>query len=105
MPVPKKGRAALIGSSPAVAAAPAQDTEYVAQIEEKVEKNENEVVKREEAEEEEDTFEGEEEVGDEDPREHLNVVIIGHVDAGKSTLSGNLLYLMDMVDKQIIEVN
>ncbi|RLN02207.1 hypothetical protein BBJ28_00011322, partial [Nothophytophthora sp. Chile5] len=53
--------------------------------------------------EEDDTFEGEEEVGDEDPREHLNVVLIGHVDAGKSTLSGNLLLLMDMVDKRTIE--
>ena len=28
-----------------------------------------------------------------DPREHLNLVFIGHVDAGKSTLSGNILYL------------
>ncbi|KAI9914509.1 hypothetical protein PsorP6_007625 [Peronosclerospora sorghi] len=113
MPVPKKGSAAVLGSSPAVAAAPAQATESVAQIEEKVEKlaveekeeteTKNEEVKREETEEEEDTFEGEEEVGDEDPREHLNVVLIGHVDAGKSTLSGNLLYLMDMVDKRMIE--
>jgi peptide chain release factor subunit 3 len=52
---------------------------------------------------EEDVFVEEEEVGDEDPREHLNVVLIGHVDAGKSTLSGNILYLMDMVDKRTIE--
>lgn len=44
-----------------------------------------------------------EEVTDEDPREHLNIVFIGHVDAGKSTLSGNILYLMDMVDKRTIE--
>lgn len=42
-------------------------------------------------------------VGDEDPREHLNLVFIGHVDAGKSTLSGNILYLMDFVDKRTIE--
>ena len=33
------------------------------------------------------------EVQEEDPREHLNVVFIGHVDAGKSTLSGNILLL------------
>lgn len=45
----------------------------------------------------------EEEVGDEDPRQHVNLVFIGHVDAGKSTLSGNILYLMDMVDKRTIE--
>ena len=38
-----------------------------------------------------------------DPREHLNVVFIGHVDAGKSTLSGNILYLTDNVDKRTIE--
>mmetsp|Transcript_19662 Transcript_19662/g.23383 ORF Transcript_19662/g.23383 Transcript_19662/m.23383 type:complete len:612 (+) Transcript_19662:95-1930(+) len=46
----------------------------------------------------------EEEVEQEsDPREHLNLVFIGHVDAGKSTLSGNILYLTDHVDKRTIE--
>jgi peptide chain release factor subunit 3 len=38
-----------------------------------------------------------------DPREHLNLVFIGHVDAGKSTLSGNILYLTGNVDKRTIE--
>jgi peptide chain release factor subunit 3 len=38
-----------------------------------------------------------------DPREHLNIVFIGHVDAGKSTLSGSILYLMGMVDTRTIE--
>lgn len=38
-----------------------------------------------------------------DPREHLNLVFIGHVDAGKSTLSGNILYLTENVDKRTIE--
>lgn len=38
-----------------------------------------------------------------DPREHLNLVFIGHVDAGKSTLSGNILYLTDNVDQRTIE--
>jgi peptide chain release factor subunit 3 len=38
-----------------------------------------------------------------DPREHLNLVFIGHVDAGKSTLSGNILYITDNVDKRTIE--
>ncbi|KAJ1459892.1 P-loop containing nucleoside triphosphate hydrolase protein [Pelagophyceae sp. CCMP2097] len=42
-------------------------------------------------------------LGEEDPREHLNVVFIGHVDAGKSTLSGNILYLTGYVDKRTIE--
>jgi peptide chain release factor subunit 3 len=45
----------------------------------------------------------EEEVKEGDPREHLNLVFIGHVDAGKSTLSGNILYLTDNVDKRTIE--
>eukprot|EP00752_Nemacystus_decipiens_P012253 g10861.t1 len=45
----------------------------------------------------------EKEATDEDPREHLNIVFIGHVDAGKSTLSGNILYLTDFVDKRTIE--
>jgi peptide chain release factor subunit 3 len=38
-----------------------------------------------------------------DPREHFNLVFIGHVDAGKSTLSGNILYLTENVDKRTIE--
>jgi len=39
----------------------------------------------------------------EDLREHLNVVFIGHVDAGKSTISGNLLYLQGVVDERTIQ--
>lgn len=38
-----------------------------------------------------------------DLREHLNVVFIGHVDAGKSTLSGSILFEMGTVDKRTIE--
>jgi len=38
-----------------------------------------------------------------DPREHMNIVFIGHVDAGKSTLSGSILYIMGMVDSRTIE--
>ena len=34
---------------------------------------------------------------------HLNVVFIGHVDAGKSTMGGNLLYMTGMVDKRTME--
>ena len=40
---------------------------------------------------------------DEDPREHINIVFIGHVDAGKSTLSGSILFITDRVDKRTIE--
>ncbi|EEB06648.1 translation release factor class II eRF3 [Schizosaccharomyces japonicus yFS275] len=36
-------------------------------------------------------------------KEHVNIVFIGHVDAGKSTLGGNILYLTGMVDKRTME--
>ncbi|EPS33862.1 hypothetical protein PDE_08824 [Penicillium oxalicum 114-2] len=36
-------------------------------------------------------------------REHINVVFIGHVDAGKSTLGGSLLYCTGMVDDRTME--
>jgi peptide chain release factor subunit 3 len=39
----------------------------------------------------------------EDTRVHLNVVFIGHVDAGKSTLGGQILVLMGGVDERTIE--
>jgi len=38
-----------------------------------------------------------------DTREHINIVFIGHVDAGKSTLGGQLLYITGMVDQRTIE--
>jgi len=52
--------------------------------------------------------EQEEEVDDELIRdmydkEHVNVVFIGHVDAGKSTLGGNILFLTGMVDERTME--
>jgi len=39
----------------------------------------------------------------EDLREHVNIVFIGHVDAGKSTIAGNVLYLSGMVDERTIQ--
>jgi peptide chain release factor subunit 3 len=33
----------------------------------------------------------------------LDIVFIGHVDAGKSTMGGQLLYLCGMVDKRTME--
>lgn len=66
-----------------------------------------------EAEEEEESDEDEEEVpkppikppssSTEDKRDHVNVVFIGHVDAGKSTIGGHLMYLTGMVDKRTLE--
>jgi len=38
-----------------------------------------------------------------DTREHLNIVFIGHVDAGKSTLGGRILVDSGMVDQRTIE--
>lgn len=43
------------------------------------------------------------EAEEEDKREHVNLVFIGHVDAGKSTISGQLLYQTGQVDKRTIE--
>jgi peptide chain release factor subunit 3 len=36
-------------------------------------------------------------------KEHVNIVFIGHVDAGKSTLGGNILYLTGNVDERTME--
>lgn len=36
-------------------------------------------------------------------REPCSIVFIGHVDAGKSTICGNLMYLMGVVDQRTIE--
>lgn len=36
-------------------------------------------------------------------KENVNIVFIGHVDAGKSTLGGQLLFLTGMVDKRTLE--
>jgi len=35
--------------------------------------------------------------------DHLNVIFIGHVDAGKSTIGGQLMFLTGMVDKRTLE--
>jgi peptide chain release factor subunit 3 len=34
---------------------------------------------------------------------HLNIVFIGHADARKSMMGGNLLYLCRMIDKRTME--
>uniref|UniRef100_A0A8C5GFI0 Tr-type G domain-containing protein n=1 Tax=Gouania willdenowi TaxID=441366 RepID=A0A8C5GFI0_GOUWI len=36
-------------------------------------------------------------------KEHVNVVFIGHVDAGKSTIGGHIMYLTGMVEKRTLE--
>jgi len=36
-------------------------------------------------------------------KEHINIVVIGHVDAGKSTTTGHLIYKCGGIDKRVIE--
>ena len=36
-------------------------------------------------------------------KEHVNIIFIGHVDAGKSTLGGSILYATGMVDERTME--
>ncbi|KAK0409891.1 hypothetical protein QR680_004821 [Steinernema hermaphroditum] len=36
-------------------------------------------------------------------KQHVNIVFCGHVDAGKSTIGGQLMYLTGMVDKRTLE--
>jgi len=43
------------------------------------------------------------ELGSRDEREHLNCVFIGHVDAGKSTFCGQILFRTGQVDDRTIE--
>lgn len=38
-----------------------------------------------------------------DKREHINIIFIGHVDAGKSTIGGHVMYLTGQVDKRTLE--
>lgn len=36
-------------------------------------------------------------------KERVNIVFVGHVDAGKSTIGGQIMYLTGMVDKRTLE--
>ena len=36
-------------------------------------------------------------------KNHINVVVIGHVDSGKSTTTGHLIYKCGGIDKRTIE--
>uniref|UniRef100_A0A8R1TMC4 Tr-type G domain-containing protein n=1 Tax=Onchocerca volvulus TaxID=6282 RepID=A0A8R1TMC4_ONCVO len=42
-------------------------------------------------------------IDDSSRKEHVNMVFIGHVDAGKSTIGGHLMYLTGMVDKRTLD--
>lgn len=41
--------------------------------------------------------------GDVSGKDHMSVIFMGHVDAGKSTMGGNILYLTGSVDKRTVE--
>ena len=67
-------------------------------------KNENSSNKKKPLENEliEDSFEGK--MIQVDPnKKPMSIVFVGHVDAGKSTISGNLLYSLGQIDERIIE--
>ena len=36
-------------------------------------------------------------------KQHINMVVIGHVDSGKSTTTGHLIYKLGGIDKRTIE--
>jgi len=39
----------------------------------------------------------------EDGKPHISLVVIGHVDSGKSTTTGHLIYKLGGIDKRTIE--
>lgn len=46
---------------------------------------------------------GGEEGGKKGEKPHINIVVIGHVDSGKSTTTGHLIYKCGGIDKRAIE--
>mmetsp|Transcript_232 Transcript_232/g.746 ORF Transcript_232/g.746 Transcript_232/m.746 type:complete len:654 (+) Transcript_232:46-2007(+) len=107
-PTPKKkefviGAPVVVKKEEEVAAAvavPEKELEKLAvsdtkKEEKKATKEEKKVMEEQAVEEEEDTTY--------DSREHLNLVFIGHVDAGKSTIGGQILLQAGMVDDRTIE--
>ena len=36
-------------------------------------------------------------------KEHINLVVIGHVDAGKSTSTGHMIYKCGGIEKRVME--
>lgn len=83
-----------------------QAAKKIAKIDQKVEKSQTDAAKiLEEAQKVSDEDTMRDLFGDkvDEMKSHLNVVFIGHVDAGKSTMGGNLLFLTGMVDKRTME--
>lgn len=68
------------------------------------------VMEEDEEEEEEDEHKGLDDKDDtksnaarQKRKDHLNIVFIGHVDAGKSTIGGHIMYLTGQVEKRTLE--
>lgn len=82
----KKPKAAAASAKPAASkeSTPAPSADIVAKAQE--DEVDEEVVK--------DMFGG---------KDHVSIIFMGHVDAGKSTMGGNLLYLTGAVDKRTVE--
>ena len=51
------------------------------------------------------TYNGQNIVPNEEEKNNLNIVIIGHVDSGKSTLTGHLLYELGLVTEKQLRTN
>jgi len=90
-----------VTEAPAVAAAPKEEEKEAAQEEQTPADEAEELAAEEETAADDDNRR--KILAEPDPRMHLNVVFIGHVDAGKSTTCGNILYLSNCVDERTIE--
>ncbi|BGP57865.1 translation termination factor GTPase eRF3 [Rhodotorula sphaerocarpa] len=112
-PVAGKSASAVSSSGAPAAAAPAAASKadaVKAKKEEKAEAKKAEDAKKDAVEAEIQAVADQEALEDlygggegKDVKPHVNIVFIGHVDAGKSTMGGNILYLCGMVDKRTLE--
>lgn len=101
-PVSRADSPAVEGKAPGAG----QAAKKIAKIDQKVEKSQTDAAKiLEEAQKVSDEDTMRDLFGDkvDEMKSHLNVVFVGHVDAGKSTMGGNLLFLTGMVDKRTME--
>ncbi|KAI5965347.1 SUP35 [Candida pseudojiufengensis] len=85
-PAPKESTPAPSKSSTAKSSTPAPSVSADAVAKEQEDEVDEEVVK--------DMFGG---------KDHVSIIFMGHVDAGKSTMGGNILYLTGSVDKRTVE--
>lgn len=85
-PAPASSKSATPSQTPSRSDTPKQTAEELAKEQEQLDK---EIVQ--------DMF------GGGDVKEHMSIIFMGHVDAGKSTMGGNILYLTGAVDKRTVE--